>query len=146
MTATPPAAPQAAKHPWAGGVTVFAGVMLMIAGMLSIFRGVMGIAQDDVFVATRSYAFQFDLTGWGWVHLVLGAVAVLVSMGIFQGARWARIGGVVVAAFVIIAGFLSLPYSPVWSVVLIAFSGLVVWALCVLAREDVYRSGGPGLR
>ncbi|MFE9680258.1 hypothetical protein ACFYXC_35950 [Streptomyces sp. NPDC002701] len=124
-----------AERPWAEGLTAFAAVMLMIAGVLDICRGIMAIAEDDVFVTTRDYVFQFDLTGWGWVHLVLGALAVLVSFGLFKAALWARVAGIAIAGLVIIANFLSLPYYPVWSIVMIAFSGFIIWALCVV-RED----------
>ncbi|MEU5343295.1 MULTISPECIES: hypothetical protein [unclassified Streptomyces] len=128
--------PQTAGRPWAEGLTVFAAVMLMIAGVLDIFRGIMGIAEDDVFVTTRDYVFAYDLTGWGWIHLILGAVAVIVSLGLFQASLWARVAGVTIAGFIIIANFLSLPYSPVWSIVMIAFSGFIIWALCVVRKDD----------
>jgi hypothetical protein len=121
---------------WATGLTAFAAVLLMITGVLDIFRGIMGIAQDAVFVTTRSYVFRFDLTGWGWIHLVLGALAVIVSLGLLQTATWARVAGVTIAGFVILANFLSLPYYPLWSIVTIAFSGFIIWALCVARPEE----------
>ncbi|QOV36706.1 hypothetical protein IM697_43245 [Streptomyces ferrugineus] len=124
------------KYAWAAGLTVFAAVMLTIAGLIAVFRGIMGIAEDDVFVATRNYVFEFDLTGWGWVHLILGAIAVIIGIGLFQPSLWARVAGVGVAGLIIIANFLSLPYYPVWSVVMIAMSGFIIWALCVARRED----------
>ncbi|MCX4573009.1 hypothetical protein OHB41_07395 [Streptomyces sp. NBC_01571] len=130
--------PRSTGQQWAGGLTVFAGVMLMIAGLLDLFRGVMAIAEDDVFVLTPSYVFRFDLTGWGWIHLVLGAVAVVVSAGLFLAAFWARVLGVVIAGLIIVANFLSLPYYPVWSVVMMAFSALIIWALCVGRPETSY--------
>ncbi|MCT7356263.1 hypothetical protein N4P33_29565 [Streptomyces sp. 15-116A] len=137
MTATHPSSGTSGAHvppvkqQWAEGLTVFAGVTLVIAGALGILRGVMGIAEDEVFVTTGDYVFEFDLTTWGWIHLVLGALAVVVAFGLFQDALWARVAGVTVAGLVIIANFLSLPYYPVWSVVMIAFSGVIIWALCV---------------
>ncbi|MFF7852907.1 hypothetical protein [Streptomyces sp. NPDC007904] len=131
MTATHGAHAPSAKRQWAEGLTVFAAVTLMIAGVLDVLRGIMGIAEDDVFVTTQDYVFAFDLTGWGWIHLVLGALAVIVSLGLFREATWARVAGVAIAGLVIIANFLSLPYYPVWSVVMIAFSGFIIWALCV---------------
>ncbi|MEU6556549.1 hypothetical protein ABZ915_40865 [Streptomyces sp. NPDC046915] len=148
MTASHSAPETTAKQQWAGGLTIFGAVMLMIAGVLDIFRGIMAIAHDDVFVTTRNYVFQFDLTGWGWVHLILGAVAVIVSLGLFQASLWARIAGVTIAALIIIANFLSLPYYPVWSVVMIAISGFVIWALCVVQREaspDMFGSPRGGI-
>ncbi|MFD9328734.1 hypothetical protein [Streptomyces sp. NPDC060065] len=136
MTATHSAHVQTTGRPWAEGLTVFAAVMLMIAGVLDILRGVMAIAEDDVFVATRNYVFEFDLTSWGWIHLVLGALAVIVSFGLFQATLWARVAGVAIAGLIIIANFLSLPYSPVWSIVMIAFSGFIIWALCVVHPDE----------
>ncbi|MEV6838381.1 hypothetical protein AB0N17_28375 [Streptomyces sp. NPDC051133] len=138
MTTTP--VTHTRKQQWAGGLILFGAVMLMIAGVIDIFRGIMGIAADDVFIATRGYVFQFSLTGWGWVTLILGAVAVVVSMGLFQSANWARISGIVIAGLIIIANFLSLPYSPLWSTLMMVFSGVVVWALCV-ARPEETRTG-----
>ncbi|GLX50677.1 hypothetical protein Shyhy01_36270 [Streptomyces hygroscopicus subsp. hygroscopicus] len=128
------------KELWATGLTAFAAVMLLLTGILDIFRGIMGIAQDDVFLTTRNYVFQFNLTGWGWVHLILGAVAVVVGLGLMKVSAWARAAGVVIAALIIIANFLSLPYSPVWSIVMIALAGFTIWALCVVRQE-----GGRGL-
>ncbi|MFF0434282.1 hypothetical protein ACFYU9_18885 [Streptomyces sp. NPDC004327] len=119
------------RYAWAEGLTAFAAVMLALAGLLGIFRGIMAIAKDDVFVRTPNYVFQYDLSGWGWVHLGLGIAALLVSFGLFRTATWARYTGVGIAGLVIIANFLSLPYYPVWSVIVIAMSGFVIWALCV---------------
>ncbi|MER6025828.1 hypothetical protein [Streptomyces sp. NPDC001851] len=140
MTATHTARTPTAKEQWATGLTAFGAVMLMLAGLMAIFRGIMAIAHDDVFVATPNYVFRFDLTGWGWIHLILGVVAVVVSAGLLKGAPWARVCGVAIAALIIIASFLSLPYYPIWSVVVIAFSGFIIWALCVV-RQD----GSSGL-
>ncbi|MGW4596572.1 DUF7144 family membrane protein [Streptomyces sp. NPDC004457] len=131
MPAAPTASTPTARQQWATGLTAFAAVMLLLSGMLDVFRGIMAIAHDDVFLATRSYVFRFDLTGWGWIHLILGAVALLVGFGLLGGALWARVAGVAIASLVIIANFLSLPYYPVWSIVLMAFSAFVIWALCV---------------
>ncbi|MET9897002.1 hypothetical protein [Streptomyces sp. NPDC006446] len=119
----------------AGGLMIFASVMLFVSGVLDILRGVMAIAEDDVFVTSPNYVFKFDLTSWGWIHLALGAVAVVVSLGLFTAATWARVIGVGIAALLIIANFLSIPYYPVWSLTLIALYGFVIWALCV-ARSD----------
>ncbi|MFL9678760.1 MULTISPECIES: hypothetical protein [Streptomyces] len=121
---------------WAGGLTVFAAVMLGITGLVGVFRGIMAIAEDDVFLTTPNYVFQWDLTGWGWVHLIVGAVALVVSFGLYRVSMWARVAGVAIAALVIVANFLSLPYYPAWSILMIAMSGFVIWALCVVKSDD----------
>ncbi|GAB2816500.1 hypothetical protein GCM10027073_55370 [Streptomyces chlorus] len=126
-----------AKREWAGGLTVFGGVMLVLAGILNIVRGISGIAKDDVFVTTQNYVFKFDLTSWGWIHLILGAVAVVIGVGLFQASTWARVAGVAIGGLIMIANFLSLPYFPVWSVVMIALSGVMIWALCTARQGDI---------
>ncbi|WP_101258457.1 DUF7144 family membrane protein [Streptomyces barkulensis] len=121
----------------AGGLVVFAAVMLVVSGVLDLLRGIMGIAEDDVFLTTPDYTFQWDTTGWGWAHLILGAVSIAVALGLFRGALWARVAGVVMAAVLLVANFLSLPYYPIWSIVLIALCALVIWALSVYRRGPV---------
>ncbi|MFD8231591.1 hypothetical protein ACFV20_06795 [Streptomyces sp. NPDC059696] len=139
MTATHPThgTPRARHGTAAAGLMVFAAVMLMITGVLAIMRGISAIAEDQVFVSTPNYVFSFDLTGWGWIHLALGVVAVLVSVGLFQASTWARVLGVGIAALVLIANFLSLPSYPVWSVVMIALTGFIIWALCTVKKSDI---------
>ncbi|MEU4130434.1 DUF7144 family membrane protein [Streptomyces wuyuanensis] len=121
---------------WAGGLTMFAGVVLIIAGFLDFFRGIMGIANDDVFVATPGYVFRFDLTAWGWLHLIFGIVAVAAGFALFKGTLWARILGIALAGVLLVVNFLSLPYYPLWSLVAIALYIAIIWALCVGRSQE----------
>ncbi|MFI6809955.1 hypothetical protein ACIBO6_33940, partial [Streptomyces luteogriseus] len=68
----------------------------------------------------------------------LGVSAFVVSFGLFMAATWARVIGVAIAGLVIIANFLSLPNHPVWSIVMIALSGFIIWALCVMRKDDAF--------
>ncbi|MDH2388868.1 MULTISPECIES: DUF7144 family membrane protein [Streptomyces] len=120
----------------ARGLVAFAAVMLFIGGLLDLFRGIMAIGNDDIYVATPDYVFQFDLTGWGWFQLILGAVAILVSLGLFAGSVAARVAAVGLAGILIIVNFLTIPYYPFWSIVLIAVYGFIIWALCVYKPEE----------
>ncbi|WP_443035451.1 DUF7144 family membrane protein [Streptomyces sp. BE230] len=118
------------------GWTAFAAVLMIFGGAMAILQGIAAIAKDDVFVATRNYVFQFNLTGWGWIHLILGILIVLAGCALFTGAVWARVVGVVLAGFGALANFLWLPHYPLWSIVLIAIDVFIIWALCA----------GPGKR
>nr|WP_307128234.1 hypothetical protein [Streptomyces sp. B1I3] len=118
------------------GWTVFAAVMMIFGGAMAVFEGIAAIAKDDLFVSTRNYVFQFSLTGWGWVHLILGIVVVLAGCALFSGALWARAVGVLLAGLLAVANFLWLPYYPFWSIVLIAINVFVIWALCAGPQRD----------
>ncbi|MCX5535294.1 hypothetical protein OG785_32685 [Streptomyces sp. NBC_00006] len=126
-----------AREAAAGGLTIFAAVMLFIVGTMGFFRGLMAILKDNVFLSTPDYTFQFDLTTWGWIHLLLGIVAVIVSFGLFVAMKWARVLGVVLAVLIMIGNFLSIPYYPFWSLTLIAMNALVIWGLCVVKRDTL---------
>ncbi|MFE5872691.1 hypothetical protein ACFQ6V_29105 [Streptomyces roseifaciens] len=121
----------------AGGLTLFAAVMMLIAGFVDIFRGIMAIVHDNVFINTPDYVFKFSLAGWGWIHLFLGIAALMVGVGLFRVSLWARILGVIIAALLLIVNFLSIPYYPLWSIVVIALCAFVIWGLCVVRHEDV---------
>ncbi|GAA1561995.1 MULTISPECIES: DUF7144 family membrane protein [Streptomyces] len=123
-------------HPFASGLVVFASVMLIVFGILDFFRGLMAIARNEVFVSTPNYMFKFDLTAWGWLHLIFGLLAIAIGLGLMKPSRWARIGGVVLAGILVIVNFLSLPYYPLWSLVAIAMYCAVIWALCVVRTPD----------
>ncbi|MFB4426126.1 hypothetical protein C5F59_034245 [Streptomyces sp. QL37] len=124
-------------HAAQSGWTVFAAVMMIFGGAMAVLEGIAAIAKDDLFVSTRNYVFQFSLTGWGWVHLILGIVVVLAGFALFSGALWARAVGVVLAGLLVVAHFLWLPYYPFWSLVLIAINIFVIWALCVGPQKSV---------
>ncbi|MFJ9724624.1 hypothetical protein ACIRP3_17920 [Streptomyces sp. NPDC101209] len=135
MATTTPHRHSAAAEATAGGLTVFAAVLLFIAGVLDFFRGIMAIANDNVFVNTPNYVFKFDLTSWGWIQLILGVIAMGVSAGLVARATWARVLGVAIAGLAIIANFLSMPYYPVWSLILVAMYGFIIWGLCVVRKD-----------
>jgi hypothetical protein len=123
---------------WVTGLVLFAGVVMMVNGVLELFQGIMAIANDDVFVTTPRYVFRFDLTGWGWFHLFLGLLLAGVGFGVIRGATWARYTGIVVTSVSVLANFLSLPYYPFWSIILIALDVFVIWALCVYRKEPSF--------
>ena len=121
--------PRSSANPWAGGFAMFAAVLMMISGVCGVLAGISAILRDEIFVSTPNYLYTLDLTTWGWVHLILGALLAIAGLGVVQGATWARVIGVVVAGLALIANFVSLPYYPLWAILLIALDVVVIWAL-----------------
>ncbi|MEU8989744.1 hypothetical protein AB0C98_25460 [Streptomyces sp. NPDC048558] len=103
---------------------------MIFGGAMAIFEGVAAIAEDDLFLATRHYVFEFSLTGWGWVHLIVGIALVIAGCAVLSGALWARFFGVLVAGLGALANFLWVPYYPLWALALVAINIFIVWALC----------------
>lgn len=117
---------------------VFAGVLLMIAGVMNILQGITAIANDDIYARIGNYAFKFDVTPWGWIHLILGILVVAVGWGAYSGATWAKVAGVVVVSIAMIFNFMWLPYQTWWAVTLIAICGFALWSLIGHDDEPVY--------
>ena len=111
------------------GFTVLAATLMMLAGLLGFFEGLVAILRQSFFVTTTNYTFQFNVHGWGWIHLVLGIVIFAAGACVLLGQTWAKAVGIVLAVFSAIANFLFLPYYPVWSIVVIAIDVFVIWAL-----------------
>ncbi|MFD8599487.1 hypothetical protein ACFV1L_31240 [Kitasatospora sp. NPDC059646] len=112
-----------------GGASMFAGIGLSVSGTLSILMGAAGIAQDSLFSASGGYAYQFDLTSWGWIHLVIGVWLSVAGIGVLAARSWGRWAGLTAAAISLITQFMFIPYYPVWSIAVMTIDLLVVWAL-----------------
>jgi len=125
-----------AKSPWATSWTAAAAVLMTFGGIMAIFQGISAIAQDNVFVTTQNFTYEFSLTGWGWIHLILGALVTAAGIALFTGAAWARVVGIVLAGLSMVANFVGQPHAPVWSVALLIIDGFIIWALCAPRRES----------
>lgn len=108
---------------------VFAGVLLMISGVLNVLQGVTAIANDDVARSVGNFSFKFDLTAWGWIHVVVGAAVAFVGWAVYTGATWAKLIGVVIIAVAIAGNFMWLPYEPVWALLLMGIDVVAMWSL-----------------
>lgn len=120
---------ESSSSAWATGGAMFAGVLLLVDGVLAVLNGIVALAGDNVYANVGDYTYKFSLTSWGWIHLVIGAVLVLTGLGILNGLGWARWLGVAMAAVSIVANFTWLPYQPIWAVIAIAIGVFVIWAL-----------------
>jgi vacuolar-type H+-ATPase subunit I/STV1 len=120
---------------WAVGWTYFAGMMMILIGFFHVIAGFVAIVNDQFYVATEEYIFQFDTSTWGWIHLILGIVVLLAGFGLFSGSVAARTVGTIVALLSAIAAFAWLPYFPVWAIVIIAAAVSVIWALTAHGRD-----------
>jgi hypothetical protein len=118
-----------AKSSFAYGMTIVGGVMLCLVGVFQILEGIVGLAKDDIYVRGLNYTYEFDVSTWGAIHLIVGLVALGAGIGIVLGETWAYILGIVVACLGALTNFTFIPVYPLWSVIVIGFNVLIVWAL-----------------
>ena len=90
------------------GWITFAGIVLIIVGVVSIFDGIWAFRYsnqvedlpDDSLA--KLVFFEDNLTAWGWIWLILGIVILVAGIGVFSRQQWARWTGIVVASLAIL--------------------------------------------
>jgi hypothetical protein len=120
---------------WAVGWTFFAMLMMLMLGFWWAFAGFVGIFDDTFYVKGRNYIFQFDISTWAWIHLIMGIVVILAALGLFTGKVWARTVGVILALISTLVAFAWLPWYPFWAILFIVAGIAVMWALTVHGRD-----------
>jgi hypothetical protein len=127
---------------WAVGFIMFAAFLMMLMGGFHAFTGLVGIIDDAFYESPREYFTDFSASTWGWVQLVVGIVVFLAGIALLSGALWARIVAVLIALGSALINFAFLPYYPVWSIIMIAISIGVLWAVLAHGGElkDLDRS------
>ena len=114
---------------WAASGITFAATMAVLVGTFQIMQGLVAVLNDDFFLVTRNYTFDLDISAWGWIHLIIGAVMLVVGFGLFARAIWAVIGAIAVAMLSTVANFFFIPYYPIWALLLIALNVWVIWSV-----------------
>ncbi len=117
----------------AGWIT-FAGVLLLTLGCINCIDGIAAISKAHFYVADARYVFG-DLSAWGWTVLILGALQVLVGVGVFVRNQFARWTGVVVLSLNAIAQLLMMPAYPFWSLCLFALDILAMYGLVAYGKR-----------
>ncbi|MEV6659585.1 acetyltransferase [Nocardia fluminea] len=97
--------------------------------MVSILQGISALLDDDFYFTRIDYVYKLDTTAWGWIHVVLGLVALICALGLMFDTTWGRYSALGIASLVVLANFMSLPYYPAWSVVVISLGVVVIWAV-----------------
>lgn len=118
----------------------FAAVMLAVGGVLQIMQGLAALIDDGFYLVGRNgLVLDVDYSVWGWTHLFLGALAILVAAGLLAGNTLARVVGVGIAMVSAIVNLVFLPAYPWWSTLVIVFDVLVIYGLTAHGGEMKHR-------
>jgi hypothetical protein len=132
-------ASQAGSGAWAGWVT-FAAIMLCISGSINLIQGFVALFRDGYFLVRAGDKLLItDYTTWGVIMLVWGALLLGAAFGLSTGGGWARWLAIAIASLSVIVQIGFLAAYPIWSVIIIAFDVIVLYALT--ARWSEARAG-----
>jgi hypothetical protein len=119
---------------WVGWVW-FAGIMLITIGLMNVFQGLIALFNDTFAVAVEAGVLVVDLTAWGWIHVILGALLILTGIGVLGGNMWARVLGVIFVILNLLAQLTVMGIYPWWATIVIILDVLVIYALVVHGGE-----------
>ena len=115
----------------ASGWAIFAGVVLITLGFLNFFWGLAAILEEGNLIVGGNGVIVVDLTAWGWAALIVGIIQVMIGFGLFSKSEMARWGGIFFASLAAIGQIGIVTAFPIWSIIVIALSILVVYNLSV---------------
>jgi len=123
---------------WAGLVT-FAGIILLLIGMINFFEGLIVLFNDERVVVLPEKLVFVDLTSWGWSLLLFGVAMVAVGAGLLAAQTWSRFAAIVVVGIHAVWQIVALGAYPVWSLLMLALDTFIIFALTARwssVRED----------
>ena len=116
------------------GSALFAGIVLMVVGVLNIVYGIAAVSDSHFYVEDTHFVFT-TLHTWGWIAIVLGAIEVTASLSLFAGGTYGRVVGIVAATVGAIGALLNIGGAhPWWSLGIFAVCVWVIYSLTVLGE------------
>lgn len=113
------------------GWIAFAGVMMVMLGCLDAIWGLAAILNDEIVVVGGHGALILDITTWGWLQLILGAVVGLTGLGLIVGYEAARVVGIFLLALNAILQIVWFPAAPLWAFLMIVLDVVIIYQLTV---------------
>ena len=110
------------------GWLTFAGIMVIIVGVLNVIWGIAAIDQSTFFVGETKLVFQ-DVKTWGWIVLIVGVLEIFAGFGIFARNQAARWFGIIVASLNLIAALVSINAYPTWGLIIVLIDILIIYGL-----------------
>ena len=117
----------------------FAGILIVVVGSIDVMQGLVALFDDDYYVVTPSGFLAVDVTAWGWVMLLWGALLYVAGLGLLAAKGWARWFTIVVVAVNFFAqlGFLGNSQFPLWTITAQTLNVIVLYALTARWNESV---------
>lgn len=113
---------------WVGWIG-FATAMLYLVGFFHLVAGLAALVNDKVYVLTDQALWLFDTTQWGWVHVIGGLIIVAAASSLLKGNAFGRTVAVIAALASAVANMAFMPVYPLWSILMITVSILVIFAV-----------------
>ncbi|ASW52966.1 hypothetical protein [Plantactinospora sp. KBS50] len=113
---------------------LLAGGLLGSAGLIDVLSGYDGLTGDPYVIVTSEGLSQLDITGWAWLLLGMGILAVAAGLAVVGNRRWAIVPAIGVAVLDTALHLALFPFVPFVAVMLWVVNGAVIRLLLVHRR------------
>ena len=122
------------------GWLIFAGVILMVAGVMRFFDAIWAWSYSGAVPnGLESALFGHSLTTYGWVWLVIAIILFAAGLGVMVRSQFARWFGDSCCRTRGDKRDPWMPYYPVWSFVYILIAMFVIYALAAYGERATVR-------
>jgi hypothetical protein len=112
------------------GWVTFAGVTALVVGAYNALSGIAAFSDDETLAAQASEVlYGIDLTVWGWLWLLVGALQILAGVLILRRSEWGRALGVSMAGLSAIITVFVIFVFPLWAIAVLTLDALVLYGL-----------------
>jgi hypothetical protein len=122
------------EHQGSGWI-LFAGIMLMIAGILNIVYGIAAIDNAKFYAGHTEFVIS-SLKTWGWITLGLGILELIAALSIWRGGVFGALFGIFAASISAIGALLSIPAYPFLSLAVFAIDVLIIYGLATYGARS----------
>ena len=115
---------------------MFAGVLLLIVGILNIVYGIGALDDANILVNQTRFIFT-NLNTMGWVLIILGIIQLTGGFSLLAGNTYGRVIGVIGGTLGAIAALFSIGGSnPWWSLAVFFLSVWIVHGIFVYGADE----------
>lgn len=120
---------------WMGWVS-FAGIMLLLGGFFSLLAGFVALFKDGVvFSNFTNSVWILTYSQWGWIHMIIGLLAIIAAGSLMAGNMYGRVVAVIVAFASALVNMAFLPMYPFWSIIIITIDIMVIYSVMAHGGE-----------
>ncbi|MDD7942492.1 hypothetical protein PHK61_29165 [Actinomycetospora lutea] len=124
---------------WTGWVQ-FGGILMTIVGAFAVIEGFLALFLPTTYVTTDAVALTLTFVGWGWLHIILGALVLVVGLSLLRDEipGWARGVAIVLVALNTLVQLAWLPAYPIWSILMIVLDVVIIAALVAVGDRQAW--------
>jgi hypothetical protein len=118
------------------GWLTFSGVTALLVGGYNALSGIAAISDDETLAAQASQVlYGIDLTFWGWLWLLVGALQILAGVLVLRRNEWGLALGVTMAGLSALITVFVIFVFPLWAIAVLTLDALVLYGLLSTSDE-----------